>query len=60
MQELAFTIEDADTIRVTAPQHGNIAPPGYDVPAIATGTNGSLPSESRWLRLKYSTPIGTG
>lgn len=58
MLELAFTIEDSHTIRVTAPQHANIAPPGCWMLFIATGANGSLPSESRWLRLRYYTPIG--
>ncbi len=58
MLELAFTVLDSDTIRVTVPQHGNIAPPGYYMLFIATGANGTLPSESRWLRLKYYTPIG--
>lgn len=60
MLELAFTMVDSDTIRATAPQHGNIAPPGYCMLFAATGANGALPSESRWLRLKYYTPVGTG
>jgi len=51
--ELSFTVKDATTIRVAAPAHGNIAPPGYYMLFVAVGPNGSVPSEGRFLRLSY-------
>jgi Domain of unknown function (DUF1929) len=50
--ELGFTQLDADTIRVTAPAQGNIAPPGYYMLFIATGDpHGDRPSTGRMIQL---------
>ncbi|MEP0848333.1 MAG: DUF1929 domain-containing protein, partial [Phycisphaerae bacterium] len=52
MLELAFTMVDSDTIRATAPQHGNIAAPGYCMLFAATGANGALPSEGKFMKIR--------
>ncbi len=57
MLELEFTVLDSDTIRIKAPQNGNLAPPGYYLLFVATGTNGTLPSEGKFIRIRsYLSP----
>ncbi len=58
MLELEFTVLDSDTIRVKAPQNGNVAPPGYYMLFVATGTNGTLPSDGKFIKIRsYLTPL---
>ncbi len=57
MLELEYSVLDSDTIRVKAPQNGNVAPPGYYLLFVATGTNGTLPSEGKFIRIRsYLSP----
>lgn len=58
MLELEYTVLDSDTIRVKAPQNGNVAPPGYYMLFVATGTNGALPSEGKFILVRsYISPV---
>lgn len=52
MLELDFTVLDSDTIRVKAPQNGNAAPPGHYMLFVATGANGTLPSEGQFIMIR--------
>ncbi|MEP0847399.1 MAG: DUF1929 domain-containing protein [Phycisphaerae bacterium] len=57
MLELDFTVLDSDTIRVKAPQNGNAAPPGHYMLFVATGANGTLPSEGQFIMIRsYLSP----
>lgn len=48
--ELRFTA-GGGTVTIAAPANAHIAPPGYYLLFIATGENGSLPSEVKFIRL---------
>ena len=48
---LESEVEGDPMLTVAAPAHGFQAPPGYYRLFIATGTNGSLPSEGELVRL---------
>ena len=53
--ELKFSIwqtAPVPTIRIQAPQHGDIAPPGYYMLVVAAGVEGRSPSEARMVQLK--------
>jgi hypothetical protein len=50
--ELQFAQRPSEqNIRAAAPANGFLAPPGYYLLFIATGTNGSLPSEGKFVQL---------
>ncbi|MBI5865416.1 MAG: DUF1929 domain-containing protein [Planctomycetes bacterium] len=49
--ELDSTLKNATTRRVIAPANGNVAPPGYYMLFLCTGTNGSLPSVGAIIRV---------
>lgn len=54
MIELEFTFNPANPtrIRVSAPAHANIAPPGYYMLFVAAGQNGNTPSEGKFIQLQ--------
>ncbi|TWT43690.1 hypothetical protein RAS1_00890 [Phycisphaerae bacterium RAS1] len=49
--DLQFATSTGYEIRVAAPPNANEAPPGYYLLFVCTGTNGSLPSEGRFIRI---------
>ncbi|TWT43918.1 hypothetical protein RAS1_03200 [Phycisphaerae bacterium RAS1] len=55
MLELSFSRVGSHTLRIAAPANGNEAPPGYYMLFICAGTNGTLPSEAKFVRLVSST-----
>lgn len=58
MMELQFTTTET-IVNVKAPQHGDLAPPGYYLLYICTGANGQNPSEGVFSKL-FQGGIGPG
>lgn len=49
--DLTFALRNSTTIRAVGPNNEYVAPAGYYLLFIATGTNGNFPSEGRFIRL---------
>jgi len=53
--DLEFTIEDDSLLHVRAPEHGNLAPPGYYMVFIVD--DNGVPSVAAWTRLARNEPV---